>query len=87
MTPSEFASKLNNGVYNMEFTKLDGAIRNMIATRMADKIPEDQQPKKGWTVVDDTVTAVAVFDLQVCGWRSVRPESVISMNVVATESV
>ncbi len=82
MTPSEFANKLNNGVYTMEFTKLDGAIRNMIATRMADKIPEDQQPKKGWTAVDDEISAVAVFDLQVCGWRSVRPSSIISMSEV-----
>lgn len=79
ITASEFATKLNENIMKIEFEKLDGAMRSMIATRRADLIPEEHQPKNGWNVVGDEATSVAVFDLTICGWRSVRPSSLKSM--------
>lgn len=81
ITASEFATKLNENVMKIEFEKLDGAIRRMIATRRADLIPEEHQPKNGLNVVGDEATSVACFDMRVCGWRSVRPSSVKSIEI------
>lgn len=81
ITASEFATKLNENIMKIEFEKLDGAMRSMIATRRADLIPEEHQPKNGWNVVGDEATSVACFDMQICGWRSVRPSSIKSMEI------
>lgn len=82
----EFVEKMENHIMKIEFEKLDGAIRQMIATRCHDVIPEEHHPKSGFNPVDEEATSVAVFDMQVCGWRSVRPASVKSMSVF-TEGV
>lgn len=79
MNSMEFATKMGSAVYNLEFTKLDGAIRKMIATRIADKIPADHAPETAREIVEGK--AVPVFDLEVCGWRSVRPDSVTKMEI------
>lgn len=79
MTSSEFANKLNTGIYNIQFTKLDGAIRDMIATRKLDEIPEEQHPKTFSNEITDDASSVPVFDLKVCGWRSVRPITLTSI--------
>lgn len=81
ITASEFATKLNENIMKIKFEKLDGAMRTMICTRRNDLVPEEHQPKNGWNVVGDEATSVAVFDMQCCGWRSVRPQSVTSMEV------
>ena len=81
ITASEFATKLNENIMKIEFEKLDGAMRTMICTRRNDLVPEEHQPKNGWNVVGDEATSVAVFDMQVCGWRSVRPASLKAMEV------
>jgi hypothetical protein len=78
MEKSEFMTKITSGIYALEFTKLDGSIRNMIATRNLDSIPSDKHPTGDG--VDNSIGPVAVFDLEACGWRSVYPEKIISMS-------
>ncbi len=78
LTAREFSSKLGQGVYKLKFKKLDDTIREMIATRMGAYIPEEYAPKQA-TIVSDSDSAVAVFDLAICGWRSVRPNSLIEI--------
>lgn len=80
-TAKEFATKLSENIMKIEFEKLDGAIRQMIATRRPDVIPEENHPKSGFGEIEDDATSVAVFDMTVCGWRSVRPASLKSMEV------
>lgn len=88
MTSSEFSSKLNSGVYDITFTKLDGAIRNMIATRSPELIPDDHNyADDAPVVIDDAVSTVAVFDLQICGWRSVRPVSLTEFKPASPEVI
>jgi hypothetical protein len=78
--PTEFAKQLEENVMKLQFEKLDGAIRDMIATRRMDCIPEEHLPK-AWNPVSDEDSSVAVFDLRICGWRSVRTASLKSMEV------
>lgn len=88
MSSSEFSSKLNSGVYDITFTKLDGAIRNMIATRSPELIPDDHKyTDDAPAVVDDVISAVAVFDLQICGWRSVRPATITEFEPASPEII
>lgn len=82
MEKGEFVSKLNTGTYDLAFTKLDGSLRNMIATRNLSSIPATHHPL-GKTAIDNPLGPVAVFDLAACGWRSVYPSSVISMEVTS----
>lgn len=86
MEKQTMISQLNSGIYDLEFTKLDGAIRKMIATRNMSYIPEDYHPTGvGGT---DKVDAqyIAVFDLEACGWRTVYPDRVISMSEVSVSA-
>lgn len=78
MNAKEFADKMSQGIYNIRFNKTDGSLRLMRATRMAAYIPSDKQPKdsKGIT---ETQAVVPVFDLDIKDWRSVRTDSILSM--------
>lgn len=77
----DFVQLLGENVMTFEFEKLDGTMRKMIATRVSSKIPVDQMPANGVTDVEGAVGNVAVFDLEVCGWRSVNPAKLVSMGV------
>lgn len=80
MNREELVELLKDKIVNIEYEKLDGSIRKMIATRSPDHIPEGQLPS-GETVKDrPELSTVAVFDMSVCGWRSVYPEKVVVVN-------
>lgn len=80
MEKSEFMTKINSGIYALEFTKLDGSIRKMIATRNLGSIPSDKHPTGDGISESESIGPVAIFDLEACGWRSVYPEKIISMS-------
>lgn len=77
----EFATALGSGVYNLEFTKLDGTIRKMQATRATEFIPGDKHPKTNREISDEQ-TAVPVFDTELNEWRSVIVNNVSLMEKV-----
>lgn len=79
----EFAAALGSGVYNLEFTKLDGTIRKMQATRATEFIPGDKHkhPKTNRKIRDEQ-TAVPVFDTELNEWRSVIVNNVSLMEKV-----
>lgn len=84
ITATELATTLSKNIMKIEFEKLDGAIRQMIATRNLEVIPTENHPKGSnevYNEITDETPAVKVFDMQVCGWRSIRPASVKSMEV------
>jgi hypothetical protein len=81
MNSIEFASSLAQGIYKLEFSKLDGSLRKMRATRMSAYIPMDMAPKNDRQITEE-MTAVPVFDLDLQEWRSVRPTNVLSMESV-----
>lgn len=80
MNAKEFAEQLGQGTYKLRFNKADGSLRLMTATRMAAYIPADKQPKEAKTITESQ-SAVPVFDLDIKEWRSVRPDSILSMEV------
>lgn len=74
----EFARLLGESVYDIEFTKADGTVRKMRATRMSDHIPSEKAPKKS-TEIKDGQTYVHVFDLDILEFRSVTVANLIKM--------
>jgi hypothetical protein len=73
MNSVEFATKMGQGIYSLEFEKMDGSMRKMRATRMSAYIPGDKAPKSERTI-DEATTTVPVFDLDLKEWRSIRTD-------------
>lgn len=77
---------LHDGDIVVEFTKADGTIRSMLATRDKRKIPTSKLPTP--EMVDDPEflkamddpDLVKVFDLEKNDWRSFRPSTVITVS-------
>jgi hypothetical protein len=84
MTYEEIVNTLRLGVVNLSFTKVkDGAVREMRATLVSDKIPEDKMPKTDVNSnTEKNQIAVRVFDLDVNDWRSFRVDSLLTFNAV-----
>lgn len=84
MNAIEFADALSSNVYTIEFEKVDGEMRRMVCTRMGDKIlqAEKESIKKNTKVIDETTTSVPVYDVEISQWRSIRPSSIKTMEIV-----
>lgn len=78
MTANDFANQIGSGVYDLEFTKKDGSLRKMRATRQFQLIPQDKHPS-GSKEVTTGKGSVPVFDLDLNEWRSVIVDNIISM--------
>jgi hypothetical protein len=81
MNAAEFARKLGQGLYYIEFTKSDGSNRKMRATRMSAYVPQDKAPKTTQTMSEDQRT-VPVFDTEILEWRSVTVANVSKMELI-----
>lgn len=68
--------RLSEGTCSVTFTKVDGTERTMKCTKNFDLIPSDKVPSGTGTVAKQGV--ISVFDIEANGWRSFRPESVIT---------
>lgn len=55
------------------FTKADGSERELHCTLKESEIPEEKRPKS--TGRKQSEDALAVFDLELCEWRSFRYDS------------
>jgi hypothetical protein len=84
MNAIEFATAMSTNVYTIEFEKVDGTMRKMVCTRMSDKILEAEKEsiKRNTKAIDETTTSVSVYDIEISQWRSVRPASIKTMEVV-----
>jgi hypothetical protein len=75
----ELRSTLQKGKHHISFIKKDGTVRQMIATLDQWLIPESHQPKSvGNLGRTENPNVLAVFDLEVDGWRSVTVDKVIA---------
>lgn len=81
ITATEFVRCLGESIYKLDFTKADGTLRKMRATRVSAYIPSDKTPKTSNPIGEET-TAVPVFDLDLLEWRSVTVKNIISMERV-----
>lgn len=78
---NEVLNLLSSGVVKIKFTKVDGSVREMNATRSFDLIPQNMVPSgTGTKVVREGV--ITVFDVDTNGWRSFREDSLISYEKV-----
>lgn len=75
-----YIETLRNEICEVVFTKKDGSERNMCCTLHPDVLPVEDQEKE--PVHSDVLT---VWDLEADGWRSIRPTSIISFNVVSED--
>lgn len=84
MNAIEFADALSSNVYTIEFEKVDGEMRRMVCTRMGEKIlqAEKESIKKNTKAIDETTTSVPVYDIEISQWRSIRPSSIKTMEIV-----
>jgi len=78
-TKETLKTALQTGAHSVTFTKLDGTVREMIASLHADDIPDEHTPK-GTGIVSDSVDApLRAFDIANDGWRSINVSTVTSV--------
>tara|TARA_R110000765_G_scaffold418254_2_gene521592 strand:+ start:1097 stop:1336 length:240 start_codon:yes stop_codon:yes gene_type:complete len=68
---------LQEGIVEVEFTKVNGDLRKMVCTTDYDIIPDDKHPiDASVKVVNESL--IRVYDTEAKGWRSFRADSVIT---------
>lgn len=72
MNREQVISKLKEGLINIEFQKVDGTLRPMVATLSEEFITPPQDPAKTTTATKKSDAALAVWDFDASGWRSFR---------------
>jgi len=77
MDKSKVMELLRSEWVKIEFTKVDGSIRQMLATLAEDQLPTQTETK---TARKSNDSAVAVWDVNANGWRSFRWESLQTVN-------
>ena len=79
-TKESIRSLLQNNVMNVQFTKSDGNIRNMVCTLQENFIwPYEKKTDK---VKPENDQVLAVWEIEKQAWRSFRIDSIISAVVV-----
>lgn len=85
---NELKSKLTGCVANITFTKKDGTERKMVATLMAEYLPNvisEEQVAHVPRVQSDEV--LAVWDLDKQAWRSFRLDSINEIEYIGVDRV
>ena len=78
---TSYLSSLYNNICFVNFTKMDGTLRGMRCTLRSDMLPA-QTDLEEHTQRKQTTESIAVWDLEVKGWRSFRNDSVIDFKVL-----
>lgn len=78
---TSYLSSLYNNICFVNFTKMDGTLRGMRCTLRSDMLPP-QTDLEEHTQRKQTTESIAVWDLEVKGWRSFRNDSVIDFKVL-----
>jgi hypothetical protein len=76
---NDLRDSLQKGIVTVTFTKKDGSERVMKCTLSENFIAQKDLPKGNTRVSNDE--AIAVYDVDVSGWRSFRIDSVKSVTV------
>jgi hypothetical protein len=69
VSPSELRARLNQGVVQFAFKKLDGTLRTAVGTTCLSAIPLDGHPKGAR---ESSPKVVCFFDIEKREWRSVN---------------
>ena len=78
ITREALRTAMQRGACTVDFTKKDGTNRKMFATLNPEYIPVEALPKEGHTAtVNENI--LAVYDLDVHGWRSITIASIKSV--------
>jgi len=78
---TSYLNSLYNNICFVDFTKMDGTLRGMRCTLRSDMLPP-QTDLEEHTQCKQTTESIAVWDLEVKGWRSFRTDSVIDFKVL-----
>jgi len=78
---TSYLNSLYNNICFVNFTKMDGTLRGMRCTLRSDMLPP-QTDLEEHTQRKQTTESIAVWDLEVKGWRSFRNDSVIDFKVL-----
>jgi len=79
MVKSEVIALLEAGEADIVFTKVNGTVREMRATRSTEIIPNGEEYDLSQNVSDET-SSLAVWDCEVTGWRAFRWDLLTSVN-------
>lgn len=81
-TIEQVRDMLSQSVLEVEFTKVNGESRTMLASTNPLYIPEADQPDpEGTTIRPPNPTVLSVIDTAIGEWRSIRFDSLNSMRV------
>jgi len=78
---TSYLNNLHNNICFVQFTKMDGTLRGMRCTLRSDMLPT-QTDLEEHTQRKQATESIAVWDLEVKGWRSFRTDSVIEFKVL-----
>ena len=88
LSKTELKEHLSKYVAEITFNKVDGSVRKMHCTLMADYVPHvvsEEQVAHVPRVQNDEV--LAVWDLDKQGWRSFRLDSITNVNYIGVNKV
>ena len=74
---NELKDRLKNGEVSFTYRKKDGSTRTARGTTKLDIVPEQHQPKGGFSAPDNVCR---YFDLNSEGWRSLIIENLVSID-------
>jgi hypothetical protein len=87
MTPNKetlinYLQTVDTGI-NIQFTKVDGTVRDMKATLYEGNIPYNTVVERSDSIskIKENPDIVKVYDMENKGWRSFRFDSLISVNL------
>jgi len=78
-TKETLKATLQTGAHAVTFTKLNGSVREMIASLHADDIPDEHTPKGTGIVSDAADSPLRAYDIPNQGWRSINVSTVTSV--------
>jgi hypothetical protein len=77
---ADMKALLKSNTVEVTFTKVNGEQRVMTCTLKEDVIPKYEKKTESVRVKSDS--SVSCFDVNANGWRSFKPENVISFKVI-----
>ena len=78
-TKETLKTALQTGAHSVTFTKLDGSVREMVASLHASDIPSEHTPKGTGMVSDAEDSPLRAYDIPNAGWRSINVSTVTSV--------
>lgn len=74
---NELKKRLKDGEVSFTYRKKDGSLRTARGTTKMDSVPEEHQPKGGYSSPDNVCR---YYDINSEGWRSFLNENLVSID-------